>query len=182
MAQLLIMVPVPEVEPFIAQLRARFDPSAKRGLGAHVTVLHSNISQGRIEPAFMDRIAVSVSSVAPFGYRITRVARFPRTLYLAAEPAAPFVLLRERLVLALPMSEREPQFKEPLIPHVSVVRKSTSKDHDVEGELSATLRRHGPIPCVCKQLVLLENSSGVWQEVRRFALSGDKDNPSQGPF
>ncbi len=181
MPQLLIMVPVPEVEPHIAQLRARFDPSAKRGLRAHVTLVHANMPSGPLEPIFLQHLAASVSSMAPFEYQITRVGRFPATLYLAAEPAGPFVLLRARLVPALGTTERERQARETLVPHISVVRKSASDDHGVELELTSTLRSYGPIPCACRELELLENSSGVWLPVERLRLGGGTDNPWRGP-
>ena len=181
MAQFLIMVRVPEVEPQVARLRARFDPSAKRGLGAHVTVLHSNLSSDRIDPIALEQIAATVSSMAPFDYQITRVARFPGTLYLAAEPAAPFVHLRNRLAAALRLDTPEQQGEEPLIPHVSVVRKSVNDDREVAAELTTMLERHGPILCECRQIVLLENSSSLWRPVQEFALSGDTGSPWQGP-
>jgi hypothetical protein len=177
MSQLLLMVPVLEVEPYVAQLRAQFDPSAKRGLGAHITVLHANLTSGRIEPTFLEQIAAGLSSTAAFGYQITRVARFPGTLYLAAEPAAPFELLRKKVMAALPIGERRRQVNEALVPHVSVVRKSALDDREVAIELAATLRRHGPIACTCKELVLLENSSGIWLPAKKFTLSGDTDTP-----
>jgi 2'-5' RNA ligase superfamily len=177
MAQFLIMVRVPEVEPHVARLRARFDPSAKRGLGAHVTVLHSNLPSDGVDQIARDQIAAAISSMAPFDYWITRVARFPGTVYLAAEPAALFVDLKNRLSAALRMDERDPQGQEQLIPHVSVVRKSVIDDGEVEAELTAMLKRHGPISCECKEIVLLENSSGLWRPVQEFALNGDTGSP-----
>jgi 2'-5' RNA ligase len=177
MAQSLILVRVPELEPHVASLRARFDPSARRGLGAHVTILHSNLPAGRIDPTTPEQVAVVASSLSPFDYRITRVARFPGTLYLAVEPAAPFARLRERLCAVLPVDERERRRHEPFIPHVSVVRKSAIDDGEVEAELAAMLLRHAPIACACREIVLLENSSGWWRPVREFALKGDTDSP-----
>jgi hypothetical protein len=181
MAQFLIMVRVPEVEPHVARLRARLDPSAKRGLGAHVTVLHWNMPADGLDPTALERIAAAVSVLAPFDYRITRLARFPGTLYLAAEPAAPFVLLRDRLAAALRMGEPGRGVQEPLIPHVSVVRKSVSDDREAEAELTTMLERCAPISCACRQIVLLENSTGSWRPVLEFVLNGDKDIPWRGP-
>ena len=178
MAQFLIMVAVPEAEPFVARLRARYDPSAKRGLGAHVTVLHSNLPSDRVDSIAREQIVAAVSLIAPFEYWLTRVARFPGTVYLAAEPVAPFVDLHRRLTAALLMGEREQQGKEPLIPHVSVVRKSAFDDCDVAAELATMLEQHGPISCVCKGIVLLENSSGCWRPLQEFALIGDTGSPS----
>jgi hypothetical protein len=181
MAQFLIMVRVPEVEPYIARLRARFDPSAERGLGAHVTVVHANMPSALMEPISLEQIAAAAASIAPFDYRITRVARFPGTLYLAAEPAAPFMHLKDRLVAVLPKDEHGPRGKEPLIPHVSVVRKSAIDDREVEAELESALECHGPISCTCKEIVLLENSSGMWRPLQEFVLSGDTGSPWQAP-
>ena len=145
MPQLLIMVPVVEAEPYVAKLRERFDPSARRGLGAHITVLHSNMPWESFEPNFLEQITAGATATAPFEYQITKVARFPGTLYLAVEPASPFVLLKEKLLLGLPIAERERPVRESLVPHVSIVRKSTSDDHEVEEELTSMLRRFGPI-------------------------------------
>jgi 2'-5' RNA ligase len=147
-------------------------------LGAHVTVLHANLSYDLVDPIAREQILAAVSLMTPFEYRLTRVARFPGTVYLAAEPAAPFVHLQRRLTAAVLMDEREQQGKEPFIPHVSVVRKSAIDDRDVEAELATMLERHGPISCVCKGIVLLENSSGWWRPVQEFALSGDTGSPS----
>jgi hypothetical protein len=177
LAQFLILVQVPEVEPLVAKLRARFDPSARRGLGAHITVLHSNMPSERMDRTAVEQIAAVASAVAPFEYWITRVARFPGTLYLAAAPAAPFVLLRDRLNSNLLTDEREQRGREPLVPHVSVVRKSAIDDREVEAELTSMLEHHVPISCLCKAIVLLENSSGVWRTVQEFALNGDTDSP-----
>jgi 2'-5' RNA ligase superfamily len=181
MAQFLIVVQVPEVEPLVATLRARFDPSARRGLGAHITVLHSNMPSDHMDPTAVEQITAAVSGLVPFNYWITRVARFPGTLYLAAAPDAPFILLRDQLNAALLTGEREQRGREPLIPHVSVVRKSAIDDREVEAELTSLLERHAPISCVCKQIVLLENSSGGWRPVQEFVLSGDTGSLGQAP-
>ena len=181
MAQFLIMVPVPEVETHVARLRARFDPSAARGLGAHVTIVHSNLPSEPAERGIARQIATAVPAIAPFAFQITRVARFPGTLYLAAEPIASFALARHALLQALAKDGGQRAEEQAFIPHVSVVRKSAADHPEVEAELATTLQRHGPIRCACTRLVLLENSSGLWRPMQEFALSGDTDSPWQAP-
>ena len=161
MAQLLFMVRVPEVEPYVAQLRARFDPSASRGLPAHLTLLHSSLPAGGIDAAVIARATAAACSIAAFNYQVTRVARFPGTLYLAAEPAAPFLLLHDRVAAALSTGALEQQERQPLVPHISVVRKSAIDDRGIEAELTVALQRHGPIACACHEIELLENSSRI---------------------
>ena len=181
MARSLFVVRVPEVEPWVAQLRDRFDPSAKRGLGAHVTVLHSRLPPDRIDRTVIGLVMAVASSVAPFGYQVTRVGRFPGTLYLAVAPTAPFMSLNEKLLTALPAPASSTKELQPLVPHISLVRKSESENRDVESELALVLARHGPISCACREIVLLESSSGRWRPVQEFVLSGGTGNPSPEP-
>jgi 2'-5' RNA ligase len=181
MAQLLFMVPVPEVEPYVAQLRARHDPSAQRGLPAHVTVLHAPLPSGGIDASVISRASAAMTPMAPFNYQVARVGRFPGTLYLAAEPAAPFVRLHDQLVAALLDGEFNKPERRPLVPHVSVVRKSEIDDHGIEAELTAVLDRVGPIACYCREICLLENSSGLWRRIQEFALSGGTGTPAPAP-
>jgi 2'-5' RNA ligase len=181
MATLLIMVPVPEAEPRVAALRARFDPSAKRGLGAHITLVHSKMSAD-IGSGTMERIAAAASAVLAFPYQLTRVARFPGTVYLAAEPTAPFVRLAATLSAAMLSDARVPAQAAPLVPHVSVVRKSTADDREVAAELEILLRRDGPIDCLCSRIVLLEDSSGLWQPLRECVLGAASTGSSNGDF
>jgi len=90
MPHTLVIVPVPEVEPYVSKLRERFDPAARRGLGAHVTLLHAALPAGGIDPSMSASVAAIASAVTPYTFTVTRVARFATTLYLAVEPAEPF--------------------------------------------------------------------------------------------
>jgi hypothetical protein len=47
-AESTILVPVPEAEPVVGQLRARLDRAASRGIPAHVTVLYPFVPPGQI--------------------------------------------------------------------------------------------------------------------------------------
>jgi 2'-5' RNA ligase len=182
MAQLLFMAHVAEAEPYVAELRSRFDPSAKRGLPAHITLLHAPLPAGGIDPSVIGRVPAAIGSMAPFSYQLTRVARFPGTVYLAAEPIAPFAWLHDRLATAMMAGSPETQERKAFVPHVSVVRKSQVVDYEVESELSAVLQRVGPIACACHMIGLLENSSGSWQPVQAFALTGGTGSPAPAPF
>jgi hypothetical protein len=61
------------------------------------------------------------------------------------------------------------------VPHISVVRRGGGADLDdravgeAESELNQVLARHGPIQCVCRELVLLEDSTGTWRPVQTYA-------------
>lgn len=178
MTRLLILIFVPEIEPYVAHLRERFDPAARRGLGAHVTLLHASLAPEQIDQALIARMEAVASVTAPFGFQVTRVARFPGTLYLTVEIAAAFVVLHERLVAALPAAAADKESRRRFVPHISIVRKSAADDREVETELGLLLNRRGPISCACSEIVYLESISGAWRPVRAFALNGGTDSPS----
>jgi 2'-5' RNA ligase len=172
----LLMVPCPEVDPHVAAMRERFDPSSARGLKAHLTLLHASLPAAGLDSGTIGRLAAAASAAAPFSYQVSRIARFPGTLYLVVEPPEPFISLHEKFQAALPPGRRE----RPFVPHISVVRKSAIDDRGVESELAAMLARRGPIACACREIELFENSDGRWRSVRGFALSGDRDIPLPG--
>ena len=182
MAQFLIVVQVPEVEPLVAALRVRFDPSARRGLGAHITLLHSNLPSDRIDPTLVEQIAAVASAIAPFDYGITRVAPLPRHPVPRGRTGRA-VRAAERTAARGPGHGRAPS--NPAGSHSFRTSRWSGKapldDRDVEAELTGLLERHAPISCLCRQIVLLENSSGLWRPVQEFALSGDTGNPWQAP-
>ena len=171
MAVSIFIVRVPEAEPYVAQLRERFDPAARRGLGAHITVLYPFMPPDRVDQTVLGRVQAVASTLAPFAFQLTRVARFPGTLYLAAHPAAPFVALNARLRNEFPVSPRHRGKSRSLVPHLSVVRKSDVDDRAAEAGLALVLETHGPIACMCRQVELIEDSSGLWRPMQGFALS-----------
>jgi 2'-5' RNA ligase len=178
MPHCLVIVPVPEVEPHVSRLRDLYDPAARRGLGAHITLLHTPRPVGGTDPALLAALGKLGATASAFAYTIARTGRFPSTLFLAAEPAGPFQWLNEQLLQVSSDSGARS-----FVPHISVVRGRAMREraHEVEQELTLMLARQGPIHCVCSGIKLLEDSTGVWRSVRRFALTGGTDSPSPAP-
>jgi 2'-5' RNA ligase len=109
--------------------------------------------------------------VTPYTFTVTRVARFATTLYLAVEPAEPFASLHRSLTALAPGATSAGTPQREFVPHISVVRRGSAAalaDPEVleaEQHLTQAFARHGPIQCLCRELVLLEDSTGTWQPV-----------------
>jgi 2'-5' RNA ligase len=159
---------VPEAEPCVAHLRERLDPAARRGLGAHVTILYPFAAPEAVNGDMLRRLAAVAGAAAPFRFALTHVARFPGTVYLAPKPASRFIRLHEACAAAFPGEGA--RARQPFVPHLSVARHAQGEDHDVEAELSATLKAQGPIQCLCRELVLMENGTGRWRPIGVFPL------------
>ena len=171
MAVSVLIVRVAEAESLVARLRERYDPAAQRGLGAHITLLHPFADPERLDATLLHQIASLSSARAAFSYQLAHLGRFPGTLYLAPEPAAPFVALRAALLAAFPPIGPPTDRSTTFVPHLSIVRGSDGEDQAVEAGLRAMLKDRGPIACRCRELVLIENTSGWWRTVQEFALA-----------
>ena len=57
-----------------------------------------------------------------------------------------------------------------VVPHVTVAHADEPQLCEIEVELKIALPPGGGIKARCSELILIENSSGRWEEMRRFAL------------
>ena len=190
MPHILVIVSVPEVEPYVASLRERFDRSARRGLGAHVTLLHAPLPADGIDAATIAAVAEAASGVAPFHYAVTGLAHFPGTIYLAVDPWEPFNELHTRL---RPQPACPGSSPREFIPHISVMRAPRRAGPEPVGADAAIdalpvaeaglipLLDAAPLQCECREIVLLEDSTGRWRPLQSVALSGGRGNPSRAP-
>lgn len=114
----MIAVLVPGAEPLVGPFRDELDPTARRGLGAHLTLVHPFLEPADVTDATVDALRTAVAPVAPFSCGFEALRWFGRrVLWLAPEPVAPFREIAERIrrqVPGLVPEERE------LVPHLTV--------------------------------------------------------------
>jgi 2'-5' RNA ligase len=165
------LVRVSKAEACVGSLRARFDATTSLGVPAHITVLAPFMSRERITDAVLREARAAIAESRSFEFTLARVARFPTTTYLAPEPPEPFVRLTEALVRRFPTFPPFAGEFQTIIPHLTVAHGSAAEAEIAATELGLTMQRHGPIRSICKAVVLLENSSGRWNEMHTFALA-----------
>jgi len=161
---------VPEAERYIARYRERYDPSARRNVPAHVTVLYPFMPPADIDDAVRAQLAAIARAVPRFDYRLAETRRFPVALYLAPQPDHSFAALTESMARAFP---EYPPFEgkfPTVVPHVTVAHADEPQLCEIEVELRIALPPGGGIKAHCSEMILIENSSGRWEEMQRFAL------------
>ena len=169
MAESAFIARVPEAEPYVALWREQFDPSAKLGVPAHITLLYPFMSPELISAAVLERARAAVTATHRFAFTLARVSRFPGALYLAPEPAAPFIELTKRLVRQFPEFPPYGGQYEGIVPHLTVAHGGRLEHSRVETDLLISLS--AGVACSCSELVLIENASGRWQQMHAFPLS-----------
>jgi 2'-5' RNA ligase len=161
---------VPEAERFIARYRERYDPSARRNVPAHVTVLYPFMPPALVNEAVLAQLAAIARAVPCFDYRLAETRRFPVSLYLAPQPDRHFAALTEGIFRAFPDYPPFAGKFEVVVPHVTVAHGDEPILCEIEVELRIALPAGGGIAARCSDLLLIENSSGRWEQLQRFRL------------
>lgn len=165
-----LLVPVPEAEPCVGRHRVRHDPVAVRGVPAHITVLFPFMPPPTITDDALERVREALGGFSPFQFSLTRLERFPEgALYLAPDPAEPFVRLTAALVEQFPAFRPYGGAYADVIPHLTVAKLPGAATPDEVNDI----RRCLPIEAEAREIVcMIENDERRWQMRSRFALDG----------
>lgn len=175
MPQSALILRVPEAEPFVAALRERFDPVARLGVPAHLTLLFPFAAPERTTPQMLDAARAIASATRAFPFRLARIERFPSTLYLAPQPAQPFVALTEQFARAFPEFPLYGGAFDTIVPHLTVAHGTREELDAVERELRERWPREGVAIPTCAPVSLIEDSTGTWRTLREFSLGRPAD-------
>ncbi len=159
-------------------LRQRFDPTARQGVPAHVTVLYPFMSPELIDASVVSRIRMAIADSCSFQFSLSSVGRFPDAAYLVPEPAIPFVRLTQSLVRTFPNYPPYGGRFDSVVPHLSVAQGASSDVALAERELSEIMASGGPIQSVCSSVRLIENASGEWRLMYAFSLANKPMQPT----
>ncbi len=160
-------MPVPEAEDLVGSLRLEHDPSAAAGVPAHVTVMVPFLPPKELDDGLIVELRTLLKNVPPFAFRLSTVGWFARSvLYLAPEPAEPFVALTELVIREFGTAPYSGEY-DSIVPHLTV-------GHASDGvELAPIAERLGgalPLECRAEEVWLMESDALVWQTRRQFPL------------
>lgn len=163
-----LVIPVPEAEQAVSEWRLLYDPVAREGIPAHITLLFPFLSTEQVGPGVIEELAGLFGDVEPFDFKLARIGRFPGVIYLEPEPAEPF----ERLIAALgtlfpdhpPYGGTHPE----VISHLTVAH---SPDQAVLSEVERALEQIIPIAARANHVWLIDRPrDGRWNPNHRFPL------------
>ncbi|MEU3708517.1 2'-5' RNA ligase family protein [Streptomyces catenulae] len=164
-----LVVRIPEAEPAVRAWRARFDPSARAGVPAHVTVLFPFLDERRTDPDVRSALADVLGRHHAFDLRFESCGRFPGTLFLRPAPDAPLRRLTESVAARWP--EAPPyggRFTE-VVPHLTVV---DGQDDAVLDKAEADLSGALPVISRVTSVDLMAYDGTAWRLRESFALRG----------
>ena len=163
-------MPVRAAESVAGKFRASLDPAAALGVPAHVTVISPFVPPEHIDDAVIGALAAAIGSVPAFDATFARMRWFgQKVLWLAPEPAGPFIALITAVVRAFPGCPPYGGAYDEPVPHLTV-----GLDHPA-GVLQAAARAIEPaLPFTARvsTALLMQGSEqrGSWRTVAELPL------------
>jgi 2'-5' RNA ligase len=133
----------------------------------HITLISPFIRPGDLDDGVHVRLAALFSSVRQFPFQLTSVRWFgDQVMWLAPEPAAPFIELTELLVAEFGIPAYEGAYAE-IVPHLTVALGKPRGAREVAATIAAGL----PIGAVAERVHLMvgDESSG-WELSEEYPL------------
>jgi 2'-5' RNA ligase len=162
----IVRVPLPAG---LERLRRHSIGNAVDGVPAHATLLYPFVAPRRLTPDVRDLIAGVAAEHDAFEFSLTGAARWPGTVYVGLEPAAPFVRLQAALARsfpAFPIYGQDAAFE--FVPHVSVAEGAAADDARTIGARAWDAL---PLPRRATAIeVIARGPDGRWRSVWRIAF------------
>lgn len=169
-----LVILVPEAESLVGPFRDRYDPSASRGVPAHITISYPFLPADRENPeSIHSTLRELFLGYHSFEFSLVEPRCFPGVLYLAPDPGSPFVELIEAVLERFPETELYGGEFQDIQPHLTVAY--------AEGEHSLARIRRGfdevsrgklPLRSRADRVHLFDNREGVWKIRQTFLLKG----------
>ena len=163
-----VIIPIPEVESIVGELRLRYDPAARLGVPAHITLLYPFCA-----PQMLDQEANTLEkfcrSIAAVPFSFTDVRRFPATAYLHPDKSEVFARITRALVDLWPQCRPYDGAFPDIVPHLTVADRVNA---DVLDTVEGLLRRRLPLPCVAREVsIFASDNTGMWSKRASFLLT-----------
>lgn len=160
-----LIVPVQDAEAPVAAWLGReqvdFD-----GAPLHVTVMYPFLAARSVDAGTENAVADLARGIEPFTFALPRLGRFPGVLYLAPDPAGPFIEITRRIQRHWPSCVPYNGAYESVVPHVTVAF-GDRPPADPDG-----LERALPISVQATELWLIVQTRRGWRTRQRFPLGG----------
>lgn len=167
----MVIVAVPDAADAVDRWREKTcNDKPSIGVPAHVTLAFPFAPATQLDQLTIASLAEVVGEVAPFGFGLAKAARFPTTLYLAPEPASPFIELTEAIVSRFPEYPPYEGAFDSVVPHLTVAHGNGTLMDEAEADVGRRL----PIRSVAQEALLLEEVGpdwGRWQVRARLPLA-----------
>ena len=168
-----LVILVPEAEALVSSFREKYDPSAGKGMPAHITLNYPFNAYDPKRSAVLDELNQLFSNYPAFDFSLTRLGQFPGLLYLVPEPIQPFKQLIQTIAERYPDSPPYGGVFSEIVPHLTIAEvKDENRFKQIGIEFSISSKGQMPINACASQIWLVETREEIWVKRSAFELSG----------
>lgn len=162
-----VLVPVPVADSVVGGWRREHDPAAAAGVPSHVTLVVPWVPPPEITGADLAALDDELSNVAAFDFALTGIGWFERrVMWLAPEPAQPFVELTARVSERFGTPPWEGEFDR-VVPHLTVAHASDGVELcAIEAAVACRL----PVRCRADEVWVMVADGARWSLLHRVGL------------
>jgi 2'-5' RNA ligase len=163
---------VPEAEGLVRPFRDRYDPAAKAGMPAHITLLYPFKSPNEIDGLVLDTLHDCFSRFQLFKFSLMTINQFPgEVLYLVPEPDDPFRELTLGIWACYPETPPYRGRYSTVVPHLTAAHfVGEQKLAEVAREFEQAAQGRLPIQAQAAEVALMDTRSGRWEINTTFRL------------
>jgi 2'-5' RNA ligase len=163
-----LIVPIPEVERIVGQLRVQYDPAARLGVPAHITLLYP-FRPAETAINEINTLRTVCAPIEAFAFAFTDIRRFPATAYLHPDRSQTFVEMTKTILNQWPDCQPYGGAFTDVVPHLTVADKVGRETLE---EVEKALRPQLPINCVAREIWLLaSDGAGIWSKAVGLKLA-----------
>jgi 2'-5' RNA ligase superfamily len=171
-----VVATVPAAEDLLDHVPALFGPAAGAAVLPHVTVLYPWLAPSAVTAADLDGLRQLAAEVPAFDVVFDRFCWFPGVLWLAPDPAEPFVRLTASAARRWPHTPPYGGAHTEITPHLTVMDlDGAGIDVDDEIALKDAVERLEPwlpvVHRVTELSVVLFEGDGAWTTIARSPLA-----------
>jgi 2'-5' RNA ligase len=158
-----VVVRFPELDELMDALRGRFAlPRKPNGIAAHVTVIVPFLGRDELtEEHELPALRQLCANVGSFDVTFAQTGRFPHVLYLAPEPAEPFIAFTRAMLARWPQLRPPGGREKPIVPHLTV---TTARPPKVFHQVEQALRPLLPIRARAESAQLYSFDGRRWTQ------------------
>ena len=171
-----LVILVPEIEGLVQSFRDRYDPAAKSGMPAHITLVYPFKPPNEIYGLVLDTLSHCFSRFPPFKFSLAKISQFPgETLYLVPEPEDPFRELTLGIWGCYPETPPYRGRYSTVIPHLTVADRMGDQGlGEVAREFEQAVQGRLPIHGRATEVTLMDSKSGRWAINTAFRLGQER--------
>ena len=166
-----LVILAPEIDRFVSKWRERYDPSTRRGVPAHITLLYP-WRPAPLSDADIAAITTTLEGIERFRVRLHNFGRFPGVLYLKPEDHGEIKALMTRLFAAFPECPPYDGRFADAIPHLTIADIAEDRLVQIEGAIRSDLAPQLPASVAINEIAVLEQGEeGMFTVRTRIGLT-----------